>query len=79
MKLNRASGGPGTERMSREDRENVLTAESSDIGAGSAEHPDKGIGTNRCHHTRKDQQRLLGEKRARRMAKWEIDKWDEWL
>ena len=57
----------GTEIMARRGKENVIRTDSQDIGAGSAKlHPGKGIGTNSCHHTGKDQQRLLGERRDRR-------------
>ena len=54
----------GTEIMAHRGQENVTSAEKQDTGAGSAKlHPGKGVWTNSCHHTRKDQQRLLGERR----------------
>ena len=66
MKLNRASGGPGTEKMSREDRENVLTVESSDIGAGNAKHRlDNGVGARGRHNSRRDQRRPLENMRGK--------------
>ena len=54
----------GTKIMAHRGQENVSSAKKQDTGAGSAKlHPGKGIGTNSCHHTGKDQQRLLGERR----------------
>ena len=63
---NRINEDCGTEIMARRGKENVIRADNQDTGAGSAKlHPYKGIGTNSCHHTGKDQQRLLGGEERR--------------
>jgi len=66
MNLNKTSGGPGTERMSREGRENVLTVESSDIGAGNVKHHlDNETGARGHHNSRRDQRRPLENTRGK--------------